>query len=81
MERYTMEKLIELLKSNLPTVEFADGDKLITGGKIDSIGVITIVMAISEEYEITLDPEDISVRNFDSIESIWKLINQKQVNS
>ena len=73
-----MEKLMELLKNTLPTVTFTEQDKLISSGKIDSLGLITIVMAISEEYGIILDPDDISVQNFDSVEKIWKLINQKR---
>ena len=75
-----MEELIELLKKTLPTAKFADGDRLISSGKVDSLGVITIVMAISEEYGISLDPDDISVQNFDSVESIWKLIRSKRQN-
>ena len=73
-----MERLIELLKNTMPTVNFGDGKNLISGGIIDSLGVITIVMTISEEYGISLDPEDISIANFDSIESIWELIVKKQ---
>ena len=69
---------MEILKNTFPTVELGDGNHLITGGKIDSIGIITIVMTLSAEYDVTLDPDDISVENFDSVENIWKLIERKK---
>ena len=76
-----MERLLEVLKNTLPTIEFGDGNNLISGGIIDSLGVISIVMALSDEYGITLDPDDISVENFNSVESIRKLVEKKQMDS
>ena len=76
-----MEKLLEVLKKALPTVDFGDGENLISGGKIDSLGVINIVMTIGEEYGVMLDPEDISVKNFDSVENIRRLIECRQKDS
>lgn len=76
-----MERLLDLLKTALPTVDFGDGNHLISGGKIDSLGVITIVMALGDAYGIALDPDDISVENFDSVESIMNLVQEKQQNT
>ena len=73
-----MEAVLDFLKETLPTVDFADGENLITNGILDSLAIITIVMGIVEKYGVSVGVEDISVENFNSVEKIAQLIERKR---
>ena len=73
-----LEEVFEFLKETLPTVDFADGKNLISKGILDSLAIISIVMGIVEKYGISVDVEDISVENFDSVEKIAEMIERKK---
>lgn len=73
-----MDRVFEILRNTFPTVNFEDGHNLISGGKIDSLGIITIVMTLGDVYNITFEPDDISIDNFNSVENIWGLIKKKK---
>lgn len=76
-----MEEVLVFLKEILPTVDFADGNNLISKGILDSLAIITIVMEIPEKFGVCIDAEDISVENFDSVEKIAELIERKKGNA
>ena len=76
-----MEEVLVFLKETLPTVDFADGENLISKGILDSLAIISIVMGIAEKYGVSVDVDDISVENFDSVEKIAELIERKKNNA
>jgi acyl carrier protein len=49
-------------------------ESLISGGIIDSIGILKLVGFIEEQWDVQLGPEEISLENFDTLNSIVKLI-------
>jgi acyl carrier protein len=54
--------------------DIATDESLVTSGLIDSIGILKLVAFIEEEFDIELDADDVNVANFDTLESIAKLI-------
>lgn len=71
-----MEKLYEVLKNCCPTVDFESEKKLVTDGVIDSVDLVSVISDIEEEFEVSIDMENITPENFDSVEAIWALINR-----
>lgn len=69
-----MDKLYEILSACCPTVDFKTQKELISGKIIDSIDLVSIISDIEEEFDISIDITEIDAENFDSAESIWKLI-------
>lgn len=63
-----------LLEDLLPLVDF-DSDFLFA--ELDSLGVTTILMVLSQEYSIKLDAKDATPRNLRSLDSIVEMVNRK----
>lgn len=72
------EHVRKLLESALPIVNF-DSDFLFS--ELDSLGIITILMILSDEFNIKLDARDATPKNFKTLDSIVKLVEDKIANN
>ena len=68
------EHIRTLLEDLLPLVDF-DSDFLLA--ELDSLGVTTILMVLSQEYGIELDAKDATPKNLRSLDSIVEMVNRK----
>ena len=68
------EEIIELLEEALPIVNF-DSDFLFS--ELDSLGVVSIMMVLSEKYGIQLDSRDATPKNFRNIDSLVAMVRNK----
>jgi acyl carrier protein len=68
------QNIITLLSEALPAVEF-ESDFLFS--ELDSLGIVTILVILSKEYNISLDATDVTPRNFRSIDTIVKMVESK----
>ena len=68
------EHIIELLSKALPMVNL-DSDFLFS--ELDSLGVTTILMLLSEEYGIELEAKDATPKNLKSIDAIVRMVEEK----
>jgi D-alanine--poly(phosphoribitol) ligase subunit 2 len=71
-----MEKIIKILMDIRPDITFSINMKLLTSGYLDSLDVIKTVSSIEREYNISISASDITLDNFEKIESIQKLIEK-----
>lgn len=68
------EEIRQILEEALPLVDF-DSDFLL--GELDSLGVTTIFMLLSDKYGIKLETSDITPRNLKNLDSLVKLVKGK----
>ena len=68
------EEIIELLEEALPIVNL-DSDFLFS--ELDSLGVVSIMMVLSEKYGIQLDSRDATPKNFRNIDSLVAMVRNK----
>lgn len=68
------EEIRQMLEEALPLVDF-DSEFLL--GELDSLGVTTIFMLLSEKYGIKLESSDITPRNLKNLDSLVKLVQLK----
>ena len=68
------ERIIELLTAALPLVDL-ESDFLFS--ELDSLGVTTILMLLSEEYGIVLDARDATPKNLKNVDAIVKMVEEK----
>ncbi|MBQ2129271.1 MAG: acyl carrier protein [Prevotella sp.] len=68
------EHIRQLLEEALPLVDF-DADFLFS--ELDSLGVTTILMTLSDEYGIQLDASDATPRNLKSLDALVSLVQKK----
>lgn len=54
------------------------GESLVESGLIDSAEVLNLVAFLEETFDLELDPADITLRNFDSVQQMAALVRQAQ---
>ena len=72
-----MDRLIGLLEDLRPDVDFANADRLVSGGILSSLDLITLLDLIEVEFNIAIKPKDLTAENFNSAKAIWDLINSQ----
>ncbi len=68
------EKIRQILEEALPLVDL-DSDFLFN--ELDSLGITTILMLLSDEYQIKLEASDVTPKNFRSLDSIVAMVESK----
>ena len=68
------EKIRTMLEEALPLVDF-DSDFLFS--ELDSLGVTTILMLLSDEYNIKLEATDATPKNLKTLDSIVVMVEGK----
>ena len=68
------EKIHSILEEALPLVD-VDSDFLF--GELDSLGITTILMLLSEEYGVKLVHSDVTPKNFKNIDSLVAMVERK----
>ncbi len=68
------EKIRKLLEDQLPLVDL-DSETLYQ--ELDSLGVTTILMTLSDEFGIFLDSRDATPKNLRSLDSLVALVERK----
>jgi len=68
------EKIRTMLEDALPLVDF-DADFLFS--ELDSLGVTTILMTLSDAFHISLDATDATPKNLKTLDSIVTLVEKK----
>ena len=68
------EKIRQILEEALPLVDL-DSDFLFN--ELDSLGITTILMLLSDEYKVKLESSDVTPKNFRSLDSIVAMVENK----
>lgn len=70
------EKIENILMDVRPDVDFATEKHLITDGIMESIDIISLVTELEDEFDITIGPDVLVAKNFDSLEAIVKMVSE-----
>lgn len=60
-------------------LELAADEDLLGGGIIDSIGMMRLISFIESESETSVPFEDITIENFENVESITKYLEDREI--
>lgn len=69
------ENIRKILEEALPLVDL-DSDFLFN--ELDSLGITTILMLLSNEYQIKLESSDVTPRNFRNLDSLVAMVEKKK---
>ena len=75
-----MEKLLEILKGIRPDVDFENETALIDDGILDSFDVVAIISELDDAFDVQIRITELDPDNFNSAESIWKLVQELKAN-
>lgn len=71
-----MEKLIEILQALKPDINFTKDTRLVDDKIFDSLGMISLVAELSDEFDIEISPMDIVPENFETVETLYEMIER-----
>jgi acyl carrier protein len=69
--------VIESLRTYGCNISLEDTSPLITGGLIDSIGMISLVRFLENRYAIRFAPREIGANELDTVDRIESLVSKK----
>ena len=73
------EKIIKILTEIRPEFDFEVDINFIEEGMLDSFDMVSLVVALDDEFKISIDGMDIIPENFSSVERIKALLIKKGV--
>ena len=74
------ERILEVVRSIRPDVDFEKETALIDDEILDSFDVIQIVTELMEEFGIFIDADDIEPENLNSLDGIREMVERKMEN-
>lgn len=70
------EKVLALLTSEFPDIDFTASDALVDDGILDSLTITGIIAALSMEFNITIPYEEIIEENFNSVAGLARMVQK-----
>ncbi len=69
-----MDELLEILNDLHPEIDYESEEALLDDGILDDDDIDTIVTEVQENFDVTIDLDDVTPANFNSARSIYALI-------
>ena len=73
-----MEQLRQMLEEKYPNIDFDAEKTLVSSGILDSLEVVSIISEIEDMFDISVTMEYIQPTYFESVESMWDMIEELQ---
>lgn len=70
------DKVISILKSVEPGIDYDKNTELITGKYLDSIDMMQIIEKIEDEFDVEIDMEYMDNQHFDSVDKMVNMIEE-----
>lgn len=70
------ETILDILTELRPDVDFETETALIRDGILESFDIVSLVTELSDEFEITIRPKDLTPENFNSLDGIYTLVKR-----
>lgn len=71
-----MEKIYEILEKIIPNADFRNATDLVDSKILTSLNIAKLVASLNKEFDIEITPLHLLPENFNSVESIWALVQQ-----
>ena len=72
----TKEQVTKILKEIKPTRDFEGVANIIDGGYLDSLELMGLITALTENFEVDIDIDSITPENFNSVDAIAAMIDK-----
>jgi len=77
MEQIIKDYIVKEFMFDNPNATVEDDQPLIQEGVIDSLGIFTLIAFIEQHFGVKVQPEDVVLENFESVNTIKKLVAAK----
>lgn len=69
------EKVLKVLTTLRPDVDFENETALITDEILDSFDIVSLVAELNTEFDVTIGADDLEEENFNTVDAIVELID------
>lgn len=73
---HTIEEIINILAEVKPGLQVTPDEELVRTGVLDSVDIMSVVMALAEEWDLEISPLDLKEENFHTANAILALVNR-----
>ena len=78
IEQVVRQHIIEEFMSDDANAELTNDQELIKGGLVDSLGIFLLVAFVQERFGVTIEPAEVVLDNFETVNAICELVRAKQ---
>lgn len=71
-----MEQIYEILEEVIPGTDFKTATNLVDGKILTSMHIVRLVAMLNDEFDIEITPLHLLPENFNSVESIYNLVQE-----
>ena len=68
------ERILEVVKSIRPDVDFENEEQLVDDKILDSFDLVTLVAELGEEFDVEITAKDFVTENFNSVERLTNMV-------
>jgi len=76
-------KIIAYIKTELhggdTTLDIDPEDDLLGSGLVESMGMMRLIQYVEEEFEVTVEPQDMTIENFMTVAAMVEFIDSRKV--
>lgn len=76
-------KIINYIKTELhggdTTLDIDPEDDLLGSGLVESMGMMRLIQYVEEEFEVTVEPQDMTIENFMTVAAMVEFIESRKV--
>ena len=73
-----MEELLRIMSEVRPDIDFEKETHLIDNEMLDSLDIVAIVTDVNDEFDISINVNDLLPENFNSAKALYELITKLQ---
>ena len=73
---HTIEEIMNILAEVKPGLQVTPDEDLVRTGLLDSVDIMSVVMALAEEWDLEISPLDLKEENFHTANAILALVNR-----
>lgn len=73
-----MNELLEILNEIDDTIDYIVEKHLIDDHLLDSFSIISLVSELEDAFDISIEAAEMTAENFNSAESLWKMVQRLQ---
>lgn len=73
---HTIEEIMNILAEVKPGLQVTPDEELVRTGVLDSVDIMSVVMALAEEWDLEISPLDLKEENFHTANAILALVNR-----
>ena len=75
------EFIVEEFMPDVPVEELEDDFDLLTGGVVDSLGLLKVVAWLEDEFDISVDESELGPESFRTVNAIKEYVDQARATS